>query len=243
MPCPYNRPRLIALSFAWVSAASFAASLLFFLYAYLVVYGRPQQGGPLVVPVVVNLTLFTAFALHHSAFARSGVKRRVGDVIPPALERAAYTLVASLLFGAVCWWWRPVPGVLYSVDGPWRWLPHVVFGAGVTVTLLSARRLDALDLAGVRQVMAASRPAAPPGAALLTTGLYGLVRHPIYFGWVLLVLGVPDMTMTRFVFAGISSLYLAVAIPFEERSLTETFGPEYASYQRRVRWRMVPGIY
>ena len=243
MPCPYNRPRLIALSFAWVSAASFAASLLYFLYAYLVAYGRAHHGGSLAVPVVFNVALFTAFALHHSAFARSGVKRRVGAVIDPALERAVYTLVASVLFAAVCWWWRPVPGVLYSVEGPWRWLVHAVFVAGVTVTLLSARRLDALDLAGVRQVMAADRPAASPRTDLLTTGLYGLVRHPIYFGWVLLVLGVPDMTMTRFVFAGISTLYLAVAIPFEERSLTETFGPEYASYQRRVRWRMVPGVY
>ena len=243
MPCPYNRPRLIALPFAWFSAASFAASLLYFLYAYLVVYGRAQQGGPMAVPVAVNLALFTAFALHHSAFARSGVKRRVGDVIPPALERAAYTLVASLLFGAVCWGWRPVPGVLYSVEGSWRWLAHVVFGAGVTVTLLSARRLDALDLAGVRQVMAGRRAAVTARPDLLTTGLYGLVRHPIYFGWVLLVLGVPDMTMTRFVFAGISTLYLAIAIPFEERSLTETFGPDYASYQQQVRWRMVPGIY
>jgi protein-S-isoprenylcysteine O-methyltransferase Ste14 len=59
----------------------------------------------------------------------------------------------------------------------------------------------------------------------------------------LFVFGPPDMTMTRLTFAIISTLYLAIAIPFEERSLVETFGGEYASYRGKVRWRMIPGFY
>jgi protein-S-isoprenylcysteine O-methyltransferase Ste14 len=51
------------------------------------------------------------------------------------------------------------------------------------------------------------------------------------------------MTLTRFSFAVISTAYLALAIPFEERSLVEVFGEEYDAYSRRVRWRMLPGIY
>ena len=65
----------------------------------------------------------------------------------------------------------------------------------------------------------------------------------LYFAWVLLVFGAPQMTMTRLSFAVVSTLYLAIAIPFEERSLVETFGPDYASYREKVRWRMMPGIY
>ncbi len=99
-----------------------------------------------------------------------------------------------------------------------------------------------LDLAGVRQVMSAGA-ASPFRAALKTNGVYGLVRHPLYFGWTLLVFGAPEMTATRLVFAVISTLYLVVAIPFEERSLIETFGPDYASYQRKVRWRIIPGLH
>ena len=234
---------MVALAFAWFAAASFAASLLYFLYAYLVVYGTPPAAGQALGPVVADLTLFSIFALHHSLFARAGLKRRLALLLPPRLERATYTLVASLLFFAVCWYWRPVPGVVYTLGGAWRSAAYGIFAAGVGVTLLGARRLDALELAGVRQVMRRSGPPQRQDTPLLTTGLYGLVRHPIYFGWVLLVIGVPDMTMTRFIFAVISTAYLAVAIPFEERSLTETFGQEYASYQQKVRWRMVPGVY
>ena len=51
------------------------------------------------------------------------------------------------------------------------------------------------------------------------------------------------MTLTRFTFAVVSTAYLALAIPFEERSLIETFGNEYRDYQRKVRWRMIPGLY
>ena len=78
---------------------------------------------------------------------------------------------------------------------------------------------------------------------LRTTGVYALVRHPIYLGWILLVFGTPSLNGTRLVFAAVSTLYLAIAVPWEERALLATFGAEYRTYQNRVRWRMVPGIY
>jgi protein-S-isoprenylcysteine O-methyltransferase Ste14 len=231
------------LIFAWLAAAAFAGSLGYFLYAYLILFGRPAlpgpAGGTLIVPVVVNLLLFTVFALHHSVFARTGIKQLVIRRAPPGLERAIYSLVASALFAAVCLLWRPVPGMAWELDGAWRLLGYSVQAAGVFVTFVGARALDALDLAGVRQVLRSSST----HSVLKTDGIYGLVRHPLYFGWTLLVFGAPDMTATRLVFALISTLYLIVAIPFEERSLIETFGPDYASYQRKVRWRMMPGLH
>ena len=70
-----------------------------------------------------------------------------------------------------------------------------------------------------------------------------MVRHPLYLGWALFVFGAPDMTLTRFSFAAISTAYLAVAIPFEEIGLVRTFGSDYEAYRRQVRWRMLPGLY
>jgi protein-S-isoprenylcysteine O-methyltransferase Ste14 len=233
---------LFQAAFAWIAAAVFAASLGFFLYAYLVLFGPEHAALSTQHPApstLWNVLLFSVFALHHSVFARTGIKRRVQAWVPASLERAVYTLVASVLFILVCGWWLPVPGNAWLLDGAWRWLGYGVQAAGVIITAIGARALDVLDLAGVRQV----QPTSPPQAPLETGGLYGLVRHPLYFGWALLVFGAPDMTFTRLVFAVVSTLYLMIAIPFEERSLIETFGPEYASYQRRVRWRMFPGVY
>ena len=44
-------------------------------------------------------------------------------------------------------------------------------------------------------------------------------------------------------FAAITTLYLVVAIPWEERSLVGSFGEEYLRYTRLVRWRIIPFIY
>jgi protein-S-isoprenylcysteine O-methyltransferase Ste14 len=69
------------------------------------------------------------------------------------------------------------------------------------------------------------------------------VRHPVYLGWLLATFGAAHMTGDRLAFAGISALYLVIAMPIEERALRRSFGETYASYEQRVRWRIVPYLY
>jgi protein-S-isoprenylcysteine O-methyltransferase Ste14 len=80
-------------------------------------------------------------------------------------------------------------------------------------------------------------------APLTISGPYRWLRHPIYLGWVMFVFGAPEMTAGRLLFATISTVYLIVAIPYEERSLAAEFGSAYSEYQRQVRWRLVPGVW
>ena len=165
-------------------------------------------------------------------------KGSVGRVVSAVLERSLYTWVASVLFLLVCWGWLPVPGMLYRLDRPWRWLAYAVQAAGVLLVFLGSRALDILDLAG-----SAPDAARPEHVPLMTTGVFGIVRHPLYFGWTLLVFGAANMTATRAVFAIVSTGYCAAAIPWEERGLVEVFGQAYDGYRRKVRWRMMPGVY
>lgn len=227
---------MLKLAFAWLATAAFGLSLAYFLYAYLFLFDGTSGSR---YGLAVNVVLFTLFALHHSVFARTGIKAGLRARLPARLERAVYTLVASILFAAVCWLWRPLEGTAWTLPWGWRWVGYSVQLAGIVLTLIGARALDIRELSGVRQVV----PEKAHALALKTNGLYGFVRHPLYFAWVLLVFGAPQMTMTRLSFAVVSTLYLAIAIPFEERSLVETFGPDYASYREKVRWRMMPGIY
>ncbi len=74
-------------------------------------------------------------------------------------------------------------------------------------------------------------------------GPYGLVRHPIYLGWFLIVFAIGTMTMTRFVFAVVSCAYILVAIPFEERSIRASSGEAYNRYVKKVRRKLIPGLY
>lgn len=229
--------------FAWCGAAAFALSLLFFLYAYLVRFDVTPPDGPVLRPILVDALLFTLFALHHSMLARDAVKARLRALVAPPIERSVYTWTASLLFVLVCAMWQLVPGELYRVSGRTAWIGYAVQLLGIVVTLGSSARLDVLDLAGVRSVVHQQRDPAPARVPLETRGWYGVVRHPVYFGWLLFVFAAPHMTFTRLVFAIVSTLYLVVAIPFEERSLIKAFGADYRAYQAQVRWRMVPGVY
>jgi methanethiol S-methyltransferase len=229
-----------ALLFSCLGALLFAASLLFFLYSYLVRFGRGPAEGPAWPPVIADAALFTAFALHHSLFARTGIKQWLTAFVPEALERSVYVWIASTLFLVVCASWRPVPGELYRMTGAAAAAAYGVHIAGIVLTARASARLDVLELAGIRRLLTSGNTNHVP---LQTAGLYGLVRHPVYFAWVLMVFGTPHMTMTRLTFAVISTVYLAIAIPMEERGLIRVFGLEYRDYQRRVRWRMLPGVY
>ena len=232
------------LAYAWLATVAFAVSLGYFLYAYLFTFGVHTSAWPGAGrPTLVNVALFTAFCLHHSAFAHPPLKQFVTRIVSPALERATYSLVASILFLLVCALWQPVPGTLYAVPAPWNLAGYAVQAVGIGLTIAGSRALDVFDLSGLRQVRLAASGEAPRHHRLETRGVYGLVRHPLYLGWALFVFGAPSMTLTRFTFAVISTAYLALAIPLEERGLIQAFGAEYHAYRKRVRWRMLPGLY
>lgn len=225
----------------WLGGAAFVGSLLYFLYFYLVLLGRPVAGTDWVTPVAIDAILFAVFGLHHSIMPRRSTKQALARVLPHEVERTTFVWIASALLFLMCVLWQPVPGVLYDVRGAWAWLLYAVQAAGIVLTLRASAKLDVLELAGIRQLRDARR--AKPPAPLQVLGPYTIVRHPVYLGWVMLVFGAPHMTASRFAFALISTLYLALAVPIEERSLEQAFGDSYREYKRRVRWRFLPGLY
>jgi protein-S-isoprenylcysteine O-methyltransferase Ste14 len=173
--------------------------------------------------------------------ARSGAKRLVARLVSPELERAVYVWIASLLFIVTCALWQPLAGDWYDHRGI-AIVPHVLLlGFAVWLIARAAALLDPLELAGIRPLRAPGPATA--ASPLMARGPYGVIRHPVYLGWILCVFGVPHMTWTRLSFALISTSYLVIAIPFEERDLTTQFGRNYDSYRRRVRWRVVPFLY
>jgi protein-S-isoprenylcysteine O-methyltransferase Ste14 len=80
---------------------------------------------------------------------------------------------------------------------------------------------------------------------LITQGVYGSVRHPMYSALVLYSVG-QALVIPNWV-AGPSSLLgfavlLALRIRAEERMMGERFGDEYAAYSARTK-RLIPGVW
>jgi methanethiol S-methyltransferase len=227
--------------FVWIGGVLFVGSLatVAWWYAWPLGHPGPAPARPTGVSLAIDAALFSVFALHHSVFARTPLKNALARLAPARLLRSVYVWIASLLLIALCALWQPIGGVLYDAPSPLTVAFAIVQLTGLVLIVRSVAAIDPLELAGIRQMDAVDEDPPP----LQTSGPYRLVRHPLYLGWMLIVFGPALLTGDRLAFAGFSSFYLVVAIPWEERSLTAAFGQAYVRYTRQVRWRVIPYVY
>src|SRR6516165_11841072 len=124
----------------------------------------------------------------------------------------------------------------WTLDGDTvRWIGVVLFAAG------GALRLWPVFVLGRRF---SGLVAIQPGHTLVTSGLYGVIRHPSYLGLLVNALG-----WALAFRSGVGVLLTAMAIPpllarirAEERLLRTQFGGQYDAYCSRTS-RLIPGLY
>jgi len=218
----------------WTGGTLFVASLALTVWWYAFVLGD-QIPSPDWGALAFDVGLFTGFALHHSVFARESIKDAIARVTSERLVRPIYVWTSSLLLIMVCLLWRPVGGELYHATGRAALPFAAVQLFGFLFTAAAVRLIDPLELAGIRE--------SPAGEALQIRGPYRLVRHPFYLGWMVMVFGAAHMTGDRLAFAAISSAYLVLAIPFEERALERRLGEAYRDYKELVSARVLPYVF
>lgn len=221
--------------FVWIGGALFVAALALLAWRYTRGFVRPVT-SPSPWAIAIDTWWLSLFAMHHSLFARDGVKRRFERLVPARLLRSVYVWVASLLLIGVCLAWQPIGGTLYRVTGAAR-LPFLVAQAlGGLFVFRAVRAIRVLELAGIE-------PPRPAMDELQVGGPYRVVRHPLYLGWMLAVGGTAHMTGDRLLFFAVTTAYIVLAIPWEEGGLAAHFGAGYERYRARVRWRLVPYVY
>lgn len=110
-----------------------------------------------------------------------------------------------------------------------------LFGSGLGIAVLGRIQLGEnwVDLEEYQVV---------PGQALVTKGIYGYVRHPIYAGDILLLIGLQLALNSWLVIAAMIPAVVAVRnVQAEERILVRAF-PGYAEYRRRTK-KFIPFVF
>lgn len=123
----------------------------------------------------------------------------------------------------------------------WYTLPHWAVYGGAALFLLAY----ALYAEVLRENTWLSRSIeVQEGQQVVDTGLYGIVRHPMYFATVLLFLSMPLVlgSIHAFLLFLVYPLLLVKRIRNEE-DLLERELPGYREYKQKVRWRMLPFIW
>ena len=229
-----------------------AAYLLFlgtFLYAIAFIGGFAvpvKLDGPATTPfltaLLIDAGLLGVFAVQHSMMARPWFKRWWTQIVPWSIERSTYVLFASLALDLLFWQWRPLGGVVWNVEQPvLRAVIWGVFAYGWLQVLVMTFYIDHFDLFGLRQVWLHLIGRQYTRVNFATPAPYRLVRHPLYLGFMLAFWAAPTMSITRLVFAAATTVYMLIAIQFEEHDLTHEHGESYQQYRRRVPM-LVPGI-
>ena len=146
---------------------------------------------------------------------------------PGVITRPPLLFLFAILIGSVLDWLLPLPFPASDVA-------HWIIGGLLVLTGL------ALALAGIRNFTRAGTPVRTikPTVALVTTGIHGWSRNPIYLGLFLLYAGIGVAAQSPWILILVLPLALVIrygVVAREEAYLERRFGDAYRDYKARVR--------
>ena len=183
----------------------------------------------------IDVALVLLFGLQHSVMARPGFKAWLTRMVPPEIERSSYVLVSNALVLLLILLWQPLGPTVWHVEHEvGRAALWSLFAAGWLMVPVVSLLINHFDLFGTRQAWLQLRGAAYTHLPFRTPGLYKVVRHPLYVGWIVAFWATPTMTLGHLLFAALMTAYMLAAIPLEERDLEAVYGERYRAYRREV---------
>ena len=176
-------------------------------------------------------------SLYLAAKNPAALERRM-QAGPAAETRPLQKLIISFAFvslGATI--------VVSALDFRFGW-SSVPAAISVIGDVLVALGLGISMIVTIQNGYAAANVKVESGQDLVSTGLYGVVRHPMYFGNVMLMIGIPlalgSYWGLLFVVAGLA--VLAIRINDEEALLKQEL-TGYREYMDKVHYRLMPYVW
>lgn len=237
--------RAMVLSYGLTVYVAFLAVFLYTI-GFIGGFAVPKDidgglAGSVGLALGINGAILGLFAIQHTIMARPAFKRWWTQYIPPAIERSTFVAITCAILVLLFWQWRPMPQVIWQVEGVGAVALHALFALGFAVVLVSTFLIDHFDLFGVKQVLSHAVGREIPSAQFKERGFYKYVRHPLMLGFLIAFWATPTMTTGHLFFAVMTTGYILLALIIEERTLVALHGEAYEDYRRRVP-KIIPGL-
>lgn len=192
-------------------------------------------------PILVFVAMGT-WGVLHSWLAAFSTKEKARGIFGKAIDRVyrlIFVAVSVLTLTPILVMVVFLPStVLWVIPLPWRYGAYAIQFLAVVGILITIFQTDLMAFAGIRQL---SDPEAEMKNDMVTDGVYGIVRHPMYLFSIIFFWMIPYVTDLILAFIIASTLYFLIGSIPEERKLVEVYGEEYERYQEEVPW-IIPGL-
>ena len=199
-------------------------------------YSVGKMGGSWAV--FFNFILLIQFPVGHSFFlTRNGM--RILDYLSPkahakVLRTTIYATIASVQLLLLFILWSPSHVVIWKFEFP----ANIFF---ILLNLLSWMLLSVSSIQAGYQVQTGSlgwtslyRNIEPVFPKMPDSGLFKLIRQPIYLSFCLVLWTSPFMTLDLFIVASVYTLYCFFGPYLKEKRFSNFYGLEFEKYKARV---------
>ncbi|URF46548.1 methyltransferase family protein [Dinoroseobacter shibae] len=185
-----------------------------------------------------NLLLLVQFPLAHSFLLSARGQSLLARLAPwgygKPLATTTYATIASLQLLALFTLWTPSETILWRAEGMVFWLMCLAYAA--SWLLLTKASFDAGPSvqSGALGWMALLRGRKPVFPDMPETGLFRVVRQPIYVSFALTLWCVPVWTPDQILVATLYTAYCVIAPRFKEERFSRLYGDRFRAYRARV---------
>ncbi|MGB5864574.1 MAG: isoprenylcysteine carboxylmethyltransferase family protein [Sulfitobacter sp.] len=228
----------VAFLYGLACHLTFAAAVLSMMIAMF--FGMSQSFGnvPGIWGVLANAALIVQFPLVHSLLLSPKGGRFLAKLAPrafaPTLSTTTYAIIASLQLLALFALWTPSGIIWWQAERAAFTLICGCYGISWVLLIWASYDAGAEVQSGALGWMSLAQNIKPVFPDMPTTGLFSIIRQPVYVSFALTTWTVPVWTPDQLFLALSLTTYCLLAPRLKERRFAQRYGDRFEAYKRDV---------
>ncbi len=235
----------VAWSYGIVCHSVFAAAVLAMIWAMF--FGMSASFGTVPQPwsYLANAALVLQFPIVHSLLLSARGQRVLGWFAPRrhvrTLGTTTFAIIASMQLLALFTLWTPSGVVWWRAEGAAFVTFCLAYGLSWLMLMKASYDAGAEVQSGALGWMSLAQNIAPRFPDMPHTGLFRIIRQPIYVAFALTLWTVPVWTPDQLALALVLTAYCLIAPRFKEKRFEKRFGAQFNAYRATVPY-VVPRV-